>query len=68
MRLLFEIDKHDIQECTKLSPEEIEEDFIPVFLELKEAIKINEEYASRDNNTMIERDLRVMKMIDDSFC
>ncbi|MBR2283046.1 MAG: NUDIX domain-containing protein [Ruminococcus sp.] len=53
----------DIQEDTELSPEEIENDFVPEFMELDEAIRINEEYAEREYNAMIERELRVLRII-----
>ena len=56
-------DVEELQEEPELSQEEIEEDFIPVFMDLQEVIRINEEYAKRENNTMIERELRVLRMI-----
>ena len=56
-------DAEDRQESPVLTEEEICEDFVPAFMELDEVIAINEEYARRKNNTMIERELRVLKMI-----
>lgn len=57
----------DIQEGLKLSPEEMEEEFIPVFMELQDAIKINEEYASHENDMMIQRELNVLRMIANEY-
>ena len=55
----------DIQMRPELTPEEIEEEFVPVFVDLREAIRINEACASRENGTMIERELKVLKLIAD---
>ena len=53
----------DGQEPTELSQEEKDEDFVPLFMEPGEVIAINEDYARRENNTMIERELRVLRII-----
>ncbi|MBQ7990899.1 MAG: NUDIX domain-containing protein [Ruminococcus sp.] len=53
----------DRQEETELSQNEKEADFVPVFITLDEAIRINEEYAEHNDNTMIQRELRVLRLI-----
>ena len=43
------------------------EEFIPCFVDLDEAIKVNEEYVKANSyDSMIERELRAMKMIADA--
>lgn len=58
----------DTQKSPSLSPEETDEGFVPMFIELREAIRINEGYTEREHDTMTERELRVMRMIADSLC
>jgi len=48
---------------TELSEEETEEDFVPLFMDIGDAIGINKEYADRNHNTMIERELNVLRLI-----
>ena len=46
---------------------EKKEEFVPCFVDLNEAIKVNEEYVKANSyNSMIERELRAMKMIADA--
>ena len=46
---------------------EKKEKFVPCFVNLYEAIKVNEEYVKENSyDSMIERELRVMKMIADA--
>ena len=46
---------------------EKKEEFVPCFVDLNEAIKVNEEYVKANSyDSMIERELRVMKMIADA--
>ena len=45
---------------------EKKEEFVPCFVDLDEAIKVNEEYMKANSyDSMIERELRVMKMLAD---
>jgi 8-oxo-dGTP pyrophosphatase MutT (NUDIX family) len=53
----------DGQEQTQLSQNEKEADFVPAFMELQEVIRINEEFAKREDHAMIERELRVFRLI-----
>ena len=55
------------QKPPELSEEEADEGFVPMFMELREAVAVNEAYSLRENNTMIERELRVMKTIADEL-
>ena len=42
------------------------EEFVPYFVDLDEAIRVNEEYVKENSyDSMIERELRVMKMLAD---
>ena len=42
------------------------EEFVPCFVDLDEAIRVNEEYVKENSyDSMIERELRVMKMLAD---
>ena len=61
-------DAKDTQERTEMSREEIDEGFVPVFMTAGEAVAINEEYAAHEHNTMIERELRVLRIIADELC
>ena len=46
---------------------EKKEEFVPCFVDLNEAIRVNEEYVKENSyDSMIERELRVMKMIADA--
>ena len=59
MRLLFEIDKKDYDPDGKA--------FVPCFVDLNEAIRVNEKYVKENScDSMIERELRVMRMIADT--
>ncbi len=45
---------------------EKKEEFVPCFVDLDEAIRVNEEYVKENSyDSMIERELRVMKMLAD---
>ena len=47
---------------------EKKEEFVPCFVDLNEAIRVNEEYVKENSyDSMIERELRVMKMIADAW-
>lgn len=47
---------------------EKKEEFVPCFVDLNEAIRVNEEYVKENSyDSMIERELRVMKMIAEAW-
>lgn len=51
---------------TELSENEREEDFVPVWVKLSEAIRVNEEYVKANSlDSMIERELGVMRLVAD---
>lgn len=57
-------DVENIQEPPAFTSNEKAEEFIPCFVELLEAIRVNEEYVKANSyDSMIERELRVMKML-----
>lgn len=44
------------------------EEFVPVFVDLAEAIRVNEEFVKENSlNSMIERELRVLKMVQEKL-
>ncbi|MBR5087882.1 MAG: NUDIX domain-containing protein [Ruminiclostridium sp.] len=53
----------DVQKSTELTQDETAADFVPMFMDIKDVIGINEACLCRENNVMIERELRVLKMI-----
>lgn len=56
-------DVEDIQDETDLSDAEEEEDFVPMFMDIDEAIRINREFTDSAYSEMTERELRVMGLI-----
>ena len=58
-------DVEDGQKNVDLTEDEIREDFVPVFLPIEEAIRINLDFPHTNEmyDTMIERERRVMEMI-----
>ena len=56
------------QEDTEFSESEMKEDFVPMFIPLEEAIRINGEFSSDDPlyDSMIEREYMVMKLIKEA--
>ena len=51
----------------RFTESEKKEEFIPCFVDLDEAIKVNEKYVKENSyDSMIERELRVMRMIADT--
>ena len=56
------------QEDTEFSDSEMKEDFVPMFIPLEEAIRINGEFSSDDPlyDSMIEREYMVMKLIKEA--
>ena len=57
-------DVENSQELPQYSDAEMREEFVPVFVDLAEAIRVNEEFVKENSlNAMIERELRVLKMI-----
>lgn len=59
-------DVEDSQELPQYSESEKREEFVPMFVDLDEAIKVNEEYGKENPlDTMIERELRVLKMVQE---
>ena len=58
-------DVEDGQKNIDLTEDEIREDFVPVFLPIEEAIRINRDFPHTNEmyDTMIERERRVMEMI-----
>jgi 8-oxo-dGTP pyrophosphatase MutT (NUDIX family) len=62
---ICDVDSQQIE--TEYSDNEKTEEFIPVWIDIAEAIKANEEYASTNSyDSMIERELRVLKLIQDA--
>lgn len=56
----------DGQELPQYSDAEKREEFVPVFVDLTEAIRVNEEYVKENSlDSMIERELRVLKIIQE---
>lgn len=54
------------QELPQYSDAEMREEFVPVFVDLAEAIRVNEEFVKANSlNAMIERELRVLKMVQE---
>lgn len=59
-------DVENSQELPQYSNAEKQEEFVPVFVDLEEAIKVNEEYVKVNTlDSMIERELRVLKMVQE---
>ena len=57
-------DVENTQELPRYTDTEKSQEFIPVFVDLTEAIKVNQEYVKAHPwDVMIERELRVMKII-----
>ena len=58
-------DVEDSQETTEFTEDEIREDFVPVFMPIEEAIRINRDFPHTNEmyDAMIERERRVMEMI-----
>ena len=58
-------DVEEVQENVELTADEIKEDFVPVFMPIEEAIKINRDFPHTNEmyDAMIERERRVMEMI-----
>ena len=54
------------QELPQYSDAEMREEFVPVFVDLVEAIRVNEEFVKENSlNSMIERELRVLQMVQE---
>lgn len=64
----FLCDAEEDQVELELSPSEIRDDFVPVFMDVKEAIRINEEHIRNESpySMLIERELGVLKLIESS--
>lgn len=59
-------DVENSQELPRYSDAEKQEEFVPVFVDLEEAIKVNEEYIKENTlDSMIERELKVLKMVQE---
>jgi 8-oxo-dGTP pyrophosphatase MutT (NUDIX family) len=62
---ICDVDSQQIE--TEYSDKEKMEEFIPVWIDIAEAIKTNEEYVINNSyDSMIERELRVLKLIQDA--
>ena len=52
------------QSDTEYSENEKKEEFVPMWVELSEAIRVNSEYVARNGaDSMIERELKVLEML-----
>ena len=61
-------DVENSQELPQYSNAEMREEFVPVFVDLDEAIRVNEEFVKENSlNSMIERELRVLKMVQEKL-
>lgn len=61
-------DVENSQELPQYSDAEMREEFVPVFVDLAEAIRVNEEFVKANSlNTMIERELRVLRMVQEKM-
>lgn len=58
-------DVEELQENVEFTADEIREDFVPMFMPIEEAIKINREFPHTNEmyDAMIERERRVMELI-----
>ena len=58
-------DVEELRENVEFTADEIREDFVPMFMPIEEAIKINREFPHTNEmyDAMIERERRVMEMI-----
>ena len=59
-------DVENNQELPQYSDAEKREEFVPVFVDLIEAIRVNEEFVKANpSDLMIERELRVLRMVQE---
>ena len=61
-------DVENSQELPQYSDAEMREEFVPVFVDIAKAIRVNEEFVKENSlNSMIERELRVLKMVQEKL-